>query len=56
MKKYTIIMTQSEDFIVEVEAESVAEAHELAEAKFSEGDYRETGNLITEITDISLNI
>jgi len=56
MKKYTITMTRSEDFLIDVQAESLAEAKELAEAKFIEGDYRETGNLTTDITDITPNI
>lgn len=45
MNKYKIEFQQTETFIVDVKANTEAEAIEKAEAKWNDGDYQETGNL-----------
>ena len=48
MKKYKVEFIQTETFIIDVKAESEKQAIELAEKKWGEGDYQETGDLKVE--------
>lgn len=52
MQKYKIEITQKEKYIVDVYATSEAEATEIAQEAYSNGNYQETGDLETETTAI----
>lgn len=45
MNKYKVEMIQTETFIVDVLAKNEKQAIKLAEKKWNEGDYQETGNI-----------
>lgn len=45
MKKYKVEFIQTETFIVDVIAENEEKAQELAQQRFDNGDYQETGDV-----------
>lgn len=48
MNKYKVEFIQTETFIIDVLANDEKEAIKLAEEKWNNGDYQETGDLIVE--------
>ena len=52
MKKFKVEFIQTETFVVDVKAKNEEEAINLAEKKWNEGDYQETGNLNVETSTV----
>lgn len=52
MKKYKVEFIQTETFIIDVLAKTKKEAMRLAEERWDEGDYQETGDLNVEISNV----
>lgn len=50
--KYKVEFVQTEKFIIDVFAETEDEAKKIAEEKWDEGDYQETGDLNVEIDTV----
>lgn len=52
MNKYKVIITQKEDFIIEVEAKDKQKATDKASDMFNNGDYGDIGNLEISIKEV----